>query len=178
MARMKRAEACNVPGTVPSTQRMVSAWRLVLFKGIAAFLMAWTQCPLRLFCTSKSWSLIAHTLQIFLVPFTYLSITTKLTFLSLGKHLVPLLINNEPGMKAWARQICHLCSPVAPTTDSHFLWGREKDCSITCQFQESPWWRAGGVHLAPAVAQQAPVLHGDFTFFCSSIFEQDRRFFT
>ena len=39
---------------------------------------------------------------------------TKLTFLSFGKHLVPLLINSKPGMKAWAKQICHLCSPGAP----------------------------------------------------------------
>ena len=55
----------------------------------------------------------AHTLLIFLVLLTYLSIMIKLSFLSFGKHLVSLLINKKPGMKIGAKQICHLCSPVA-----------------------------------------------------------------
>lgn len=111
----------------------------VVIKGIVALVMGWTQEPLRLFFTSKSLSLItrqAQTLLRFLFLFTSSGIMTRLTFLSFGKHSVPLLINKEPGRKQEPNRFVTFALLWLPTTDSRFLQGREKDCSIACQFQE------------------------------------------
>lgn len=77
---------------------MVSSGSLVRLKG----LLHWwwlDSAPPRLFFTCKSLSLITrHTQSLLRTPFLfiYLSVMSRLTFLSFGRHSVPLLINKKP----------------------------------------------------------------------------------
>lgn len=160
---MRRTEACNVLGPVPSTRRMVNSWSLVWFKGLLHWWWVGLNDSWGSFFITTRLSLTtrqAQALLRFLFLFTHLSIMTRLTFLSFGKHLVPLLINKKPGRKHEPNIFVIFSLLWLPTTDKE---GRKIAPSLA-NSRKSPW-RGWNVHLALTTTQQALIFRGTLTSF-------------